>query len=109
MQLPIRVGALSSHTKINLDQNRATLINISKDKFSMVILGLTKTLHNVNDMVSFFTLLMRSVVGYLFVSEITFRNFLASDSRPPTDLALFLLRRPRLPLAAHGSEVHGAS
>src|SRR6218665_856595 len=51
-QLPYRTGPQTSQTRVNVDQIKETLINISKAKFSLVISGLTRILKTVNDMVS---------------------------------------------------------
>ncbi|KAL3223249.1 hypothetical protein MRX96_027662 [Rhipicephalus microplus] len=48
-QLPCRSGPQTTHSRINVEQNKECLINISKYKFSLVISGLTKILHSVND------------------------------------------------------------
>ena len=49
-QLPCRIGPQTHHTRINVQQNKESLIHISKWKFSLVISGLTKTLTNINEM-----------------------------------------------------------
>ncbi|XP_013775789.2 neurofibromin-like, partial [Limulus polyphemus] len=49
-QLPCRSGPQTTHSRINVEQNKESLINISKYKFSMVISGLTRILHSVNEM-----------------------------------------------------------
>ncbi|XP_002734096.2 neurofibromin-like, partial [Saccoglossus kowalevskii] len=49
-QLPIRSGIHSTHTQLNLEQNKACLINVSKSKFSLVINGLTNILKNLSTM-----------------------------------------------------------
>nr|XP_046916512.1 neurofibromin-like isoform X2 [Dermatophagoides farinae] len=49
-QLPYRSGPQTSQTRVNVEQIKETLIQISKTKFSLVISGLTKTLHTVNEM-----------------------------------------------------------
>uniref|UniRef100_T1J6E5 Neurofibromin n=1 Tax=Strigamia maritima TaxID=126957 RepID=T1J6E5_STRMM len=49
-QLPFRTGPQTTHSRMNVEQNKECLINISKHKFSLVISGLTKILVNVNDM-----------------------------------------------------------
>ncbi|XP_077511291.1 neurofibromin 1 isoform X3 [Amblyomma americanum] len=48
-QLPCRSGPQTTHSRINVEQNKECLINISKYKFSLVISGLTKILHSVNE------------------------------------------------------------
>ncbi|XP_075746616.1 neurofibromin isoform X3 [Rhipicephalus microplus] len=48
-ELPCRSGPQTTHSRINVEQNKECLINISKYKFSLVISGLTKILHSVND------------------------------------------------------------
>lgn len=53
-QLPYRSGPQTSQTRVNVEQIKETLIQISKTKFSLVISGLTKTLHTVNEMVNAF-------------------------------------------------------
>ncbi|XP_064460461.1 neurofibromin-like isoform X2 [Ornithodoros turicata] len=52
-QLPCRSGPQTTHSRINVEQNKECLINISKFKFSMVISGLTKILHSVNEVFMF--------------------------------------------------------
>lgn len=49
-QLPCRTGPQTTHSRINVEQNKECLIHISKHKFSLVIAGLTKILHSVNEM-----------------------------------------------------------
>ena len=49
-QLPCRVGPQTLQSRINVQQNKECLINISKFKFSMVISGLTKTLSKISEM-----------------------------------------------------------
>ncbi|KAG1714683.1 Neurofibromin [Nymphon striatum] len=49
-QLPCRTGQQTTHSRFNVDQNKDCLINISKHKFFIVINGLTKILHTVNDL-----------------------------------------------------------
>ncbi|XP_067128062.1 neurofibromin isoform X2 [Centruroides vittatus] len=49
-QLPCRSGPQTTHSRINVEQNKECLINISKNKFSLVISGLTRILHSVNEM-----------------------------------------------------------
>ncbi|XP_071038330.1 neurofibromin isoform X2 [Parasteatoda tepidariorum] len=49
-QLPCRSGPQTTHSRINVEQNKESLINISKYRFSLVITGLTKILHSVNEM-----------------------------------------------------------
>ncbi|XP_070572256.1 neurofibromin-like [Ptychodera flava] len=49
-QLPIRSGIHSTHTQLNLEQNKACLINVSKYKFSLVINGLTNILKSLSTM-----------------------------------------------------------
>ncbi|CAN7985402.1 unnamed protein product [Ixodes hexagonus] len=48
-QLPCRSGPQTTHSRINVEQNKECLINISEYKFSLVISGLTKILHSVNE------------------------------------------------------------
>ena len=49
-QLPIRTGLHTTQSIQNVDQNKECLINVSRHKFSLVINGLTKTLHSVDGM-----------------------------------------------------------
>lgn len=49
-QLPCRIGPQTHLTRINVQQNKESLIHISRWKFSLVITGLTKTLTKINDM-----------------------------------------------------------
>ncbi len=49
-QLPCRIGPQTHHTRINVQQNKESLIHISKWKFSLVISGLTKILTKISDM-----------------------------------------------------------
>lgn len=51
-QLPYRTGATGSHKHLNQDQTSASLIQISRYRFSLVIQGLTKHLQRVNELVS---------------------------------------------------------
>lgn len=48
-QLPYKTGPQTTHSRINEEQNKNSLIQISRYKFSLVISGLTKILHNVNE------------------------------------------------------------
>lgn len=48
-QLPCRIGPQTHLTRINVQQNKESLIHISKWKFSLVISGLTKTLTKINE------------------------------------------------------------
>ncbi|XP_053200312.1 neurofibromin-like isoform X2 [Panonychus citri] len=48
-QLLCRTGSQTSHSRINIEQNKESLIHISRTKFSLVISGLTQILHNIND------------------------------------------------------------
>ncbi|XP_040072137.1 neurofibromin [Ixodes scapularis] len=52
-QLPCRSGPQTTHSRINVEQNKECLINISEYKFSLVISGLTKILHSVNEVFLF--------------------------------------------------------
>ncbi|KAI1285846.1 Neurofibromin [Halotydeus destructor] len=47
-QLPYRSGPQTSHTRINVEQNKESLISISQYKFVTVICSLTKMLNTVN-------------------------------------------------------------
>ena len=49
-QLPCRIGPQTQHTRVNVQQNKESLIHISKWKFSLVISGLTKTLTKIGEM-----------------------------------------------------------
>ncbi|KAK7864725.1 hypothetical protein R5R35_013611 [Gryllus longicercus] len=49
-QLPCRTGPQTTHSRINEEQNKKCLIQISRYRFSLVISGLTKILHGVNEM-----------------------------------------------------------
>jgi neurofibromin 1 len=51
-QLPCRVGPQTHLTRINVQQNKESLIHISKFKFSLVISGLTKILTKISEMPS---------------------------------------------------------
>ncbi|XP_044742019.1 neurofibromin [Chrysoperla carnea] len=48
-QLPYKTGPQTTHSRINEEQNKNCLIQISRYKFSLVISGLTKILHLVNE------------------------------------------------------------
>ncbi|XP_074600003.1 neurofibromin 1 isoform X2 [Brevipalpus obovatus] len=48
-QLLCKSGAQTSHSRINIEQNKECLIQISKTKFSLVISGLTGVLHTINE------------------------------------------------------------
>lgn len=47
-QLPCRIGPQTHHSRINVQQNKKSLIHISQWKFNLVISGLTKTLTKIN-------------------------------------------------------------
>ncbi len=47
-QLPCRIGPQTHHSRINVQQNKESLIHISQWKFGLVISGLTKTLTKIN-------------------------------------------------------------
>ena len=49
-QLPCRIGPQTHHSRINVQQNKESLIHISKWKFSLVISGLTKILTKLSDL-----------------------------------------------------------
>lgn len=52
-QLPYRTGNTSTQARINIEQNiEQSLIQISRYRFSLVIVGLTKMLQRVNETVS---------------------------------------------------------
>lgn len=55
-QLPCRIGPQTYHSRINVQQNKESLIHISHFKFSLVISGLTKTLQKINGKFTFQTL-----------------------------------------------------
>lgn len=50
-QLPCRTGPQNTHSRINEEQCKACLIQISRHRFSLVISGLTKILQRVNESV----------------------------------------------------------
>lgn len=52
LQLPCRTGPQTTHSRINVEQNKSCLIQISRYRFSLVISGLTKVLQRVNESVS---------------------------------------------------------
>ena len=54
-QLPCRIGPQTYHSRINVQQNKESLIHISQFKFSLVISGLTKTLQKINGKCTFQT------------------------------------------------------
>ena len=49
-QLPCKTGPQTQHSRINVQQNKEGLIQISKFKFSLVISGLTKILQRINEL-----------------------------------------------------------
>ncbi|XP_063221252.1 neurofibromin isoform X4 [Bacillus rossius redtenbacheri] len=49
-QLPCRTGPQTTHSRINEEQNKKCLIQISRYRFSLVISGLTKILQRVNEL-----------------------------------------------------------
>lgn len=49
-QLPCRIGPQTYHSRINVQQNKDSLIQISKCKFSLVISGLTRIMVKINEM-----------------------------------------------------------
>ncbi|XP_021921694.1 neurofibromin isoform X3 [Zootermopsis nevadensis] len=52
-QLPCRAGPQTTHSRVNEEQNKKCLIQISRYRFSLVISGLTKILQRVNEMFLF--------------------------------------------------------
>ncbi|KAM3956254.1 LOW QUALITY PROTEIN: neurofibromin 1 [Aphomia sociella] len=48
-QLPYKTGAQNLHSRINEEQCKACLVQISRHRFSLVIAGLTKILQRVNE------------------------------------------------------------
>lgn len=50
-QLPYKTGAQNLHSRINEEQIKACLVQISRHRFSLVIAGLTKILQRVNELV----------------------------------------------------------
>ena len=56
-QLPCRIGPQTHHSRINVQQNKESLIHISKWKFSLVISGLTRTLSRVS-LLSYFIFML---------------------------------------------------
>lgn len=59
-QLPYRTGNTSTQARINIEQNiEQSLIQISRYRFSLVIVGLTKMLQRVNEIVSGWMILRR--------------------------------------------------
>lgn len=71
LQLPIKAGQQNTHTKVSMEHNKECLINISKYKFSLVISGLTHILKNVNNMVSFQSMVPKNIV---FVVDVLLRR-----------------------------------
>jgi len=49
-QLPCRCGPQSSISRINVEQNKEALVNISKVKFQIVVSGLTRILHSITEL-----------------------------------------------------------
>ncbi|XP_049883616.1 neurofibromin isoform X3 [Pectinophora gossypiella] len=49
-QLPYKTGAHNLHSRINEEQSKACLVQISRHRFSLVIAGLTKILQRVNEL-----------------------------------------------------------
>ncbi|XP_075988638.1 neurofibromin 1 isoform X2 [Anticarsia gemmatalis] len=49
-QLPYKTGAQNLHSRINEEQCKACLVQISRHRFSLVIAGLTKILQRVNEL-----------------------------------------------------------
>ncbi|XP_047513398.1 neurofibromin isoform X4 [Pieris napi] len=49
-QLPYKTGAQNLHSRINEEQCKACLVQISRHRFSLVISGLTKILQRVNEL-----------------------------------------------------------
>ncbi|XP_037071704.1 neurofibromin-like [Pollicipes pollicipes] len=48
-QLPYRTGPQTTHTRLNIEQNKQSLIQISHYRFSLVISGLTKRLQKISE------------------------------------------------------------
>ena len=59
-QLPCRIGPQTHHSRINVQQNKESLIHISKWKFSLVISGLTRTLSRVSLLLYFIFMLLQA-------------------------------------------------
>lgn len=55
-QLPCRTGPQTTHSRVNEEQIKVCLIQISRYRFSLVIAGLTKILQKINEMVSILVL-----------------------------------------------------
>ncbi|XP_023718195.1 neurofibromin isoform X4 [Cryptotermes secundus] len=49
-QLPCRTGPQNTHSRVNEEQNKKCLVQISRHRFSLVISGLTKILQRVNEL-----------------------------------------------------------
>ncbi|KAL0809300.1 hypothetical protein ABMA28_011514 [Loxostege sticticalis] len=49
-QLPYKTGAQNLHSRINEEQCKACLVQISRHRFSLVISGLTKILQRINEL-----------------------------------------------------------
>lgn len=47
----IRCAPQSSISRINVEQNKEALVNISKYKFQIVVSGLTRILHSITELV----------------------------------------------------------
>ena len=60
-QLPCRIGPQTHHSRINVQQNKESLIHISQWKFSLVISGLTRTLTKINGMFCYVRVIFRTL------------------------------------------------
>ena len=63
-QLPCRIGPQTHHSRINVQQNKESLIHISQWKFSLVISGLTRTLTKINGKLKFVCILFLHTLGF---------------------------------------------
>ena len=60
-QLPCRIGPQTHHSRINVQQNKESLIHISQWKFSLVISGLTRTLTKINGKFHYVLVIFRTL------------------------------------------------
>jgi len=79
-QLPCRTGPQTHHSRLNVQQNKECLIQISKFKFSIVISGLTKILQRINELRQTHTEFERDYFESLIIVLDTLERCLSSQA-----------------------------
>ncbi|KAM9452995.1 neurofibromin-like isoform 1-T1 [Salvelinus alpinus] len=100
-QLPVKTGHQNNHTKVSTEHNKECLINISKNKFSLVISGLTNILKNVNNMRIFGEAAEKNLYLSQLIILDTLEKCLASQSKDCLRLDETMLVKQLLPEICH--------